>query len=195
MFHLYAIKIPKSENLYDLYAKYSEIGILAELWAGMTKKQEETDGYGVRRMILISECLAGVPCRMDGKSKLIPEIKELADSGQAVCACPEVLGGLPTPREPSERCGNRVINRAGDDVTEAFQKGAEEALRIYREHNCTMAVLKSKSPSCGIGMIHNGLFDGGLVSGNGVCAQLFLDEGIEVITEQEYLRRNAEEKA
>ncbi len=145
-------------------------------------------------MILISECLAGVPCRMDGKSKIIPEIKELVDSGQAVCACPEVLGGLPTPREPSEKCGDRVINRVGKDVTAEFEKGAEEALRIFRQNKCTMAVLKSKSPSCGSGMIHNGLFDGGLIPGNGVCAQLFLDEGIEVITEQEYLRRYAEEK-
>ena len=126
---------------------------------------------------------------MDGKSKLIPEMKELVDSGQAVCACPEVLGGLPTPREPSEIRESQVINRIGQDVTAEFEKGAEEALRIFRENKCTMAVLKSKSPSCGIGIIHNGLFDGGLVPGNGVCAQLFLDEEIEVITEQEYLSR------
>lgn len=132
---------------------------------------------------------------MDGKSKLIPEMKELVNSGLAICACPEVLGGLPTPREPSEICGDRVINCAGRDVTAEFKRGAEEALRMYRENKCTMAVLKSKSPSCGIGIIHNGLFDGGLVPGNGVCAQLFLDEGIEVITEQEYLSRYVEEKA
>ena len=146
-------------------------------------------------MILISECLAGIPCRMDGKSKLIPELKYLVDSGRAVCACPEVLGGLPTPREPSEIRGDRVINRVGKDVTAEFKKGAEEALRIYRENQCTMAVLKSKSPSCGVGIVHNGLFDGGLVSGNGICAQFFFDEGIEVITEQEYLSRYVEEKA
>ena len=88
-----------------------------------------------------------------------------------------------------------MINRVGKDVTAEFKKGAEEALRIYRENQCTMAVLKSKSPSCGVGIVHNGLFDGGLVSGNGICAQLFLDEGIEVITEQEYLSRYVEEKA
>ena len=145
-------------------------------------------------MILISECLAGVPCRMDGKSKEVPELKELFDSGQAVCACPEVLGGLPTPRAPSEKCGDKIINSAGRDVTAEFKKGAEEALRIYRENNCTMAVLKSKSPSCGCGVIHNGLFDGGLVPGNGVCAQLFLNEGIKVMTEQEYLNVYGEEK-
>ena len=132
---------------------------------------------------------------MDGKSKLIPAMKELVDSGRAVCACPEVLGGLSTPREPSEICGDRVVNRIGKDVTAEFKKGAKEALRIYLENQCTMAVLKSKSPSCGCGIIHNGLFDGGLVPGNGVCAQLFLDEGIEVLTEQEYLSRYGEEKA
>lgn len=138
-------------------------------------------------MILISECLAGVPCRMDGKSKLIPELKALVDAGEAACACPEVLGGLPTPRDPSERLGDRVISSGGRDVTAEFRAGAKEALKIYRENHCTMAVLKSKSPSCGCGVIHNGRFDGGLVSGNGVCAELFLQEGIRVMTEQEYL--------
>jgi uncharacterized protein YbbK (DUF523 family) len=113
-------------------------------------------------MILISECLAGIPCRIDGKSKMIPELKALLDSGEAVAACPEVLGGLPTPRDPSERQGERVVSCTGRDVTEEFRRGAEEALRIYRENGWTMAVLKSGSPSCGCGLIHNGKFDGGM---------------------------------
>jgi len=148
-------------------------------------------------MILVSKCLLGVPCRMDGQSKLVPEVRRLYDEGKAVPVCPEVLGGLPTPREPAEiRADGRVVNRIGEDVTEAFQKGAAEALRICREAGCTSAILKSKSPSCGVGMIHNGCFDGGLVTGNGIFAALLLSEGIPVMTEEEYLecgRRNEEE--
>ena len=138
-------------------------------------------------MILVSKCLLGVPCRMDGKSKLVPEILKLYEDSKAVAVCPEVLGGLPTPREPAERQSDgRVINRLGEDVTEQFQKGAAEALRICRETGCTSAILKSKSPSCGVGIIHNGRFDGGLVKGNGILAELLLAEGIPVMTETDY---------
>lgn len=138
-------------------------------------------------MILVSKCLLGVPCRMDGQSKLVPEILKLYEDSKAVAVCPEVLGGLPTPREPAERqSDSRVINRLGEDVTEQFQKGAAEALRICRETGCTSAILKSKSPSCGVGIIHNGRFDGGLVKGNGILAELLLAEGIPVMTETDY---------
>ena len=124
---------------------------------------------------------------MDGKSKLIPEIKQLVDEGKAIPVCPEVLGGLPTPRSPSERRGDRVINSAGEDVTSAFEKGAEEALRICREHGCACAILKSKSPSCGYRVIHNGRFDGGLTEGNGILVDMLLKAGIPVMTEQDFL--------
>lgn len=138
-------------------------------------------------MILISKCLAGCCCRWDGDTNLVPEIKALVDQGLAVAVCPEVLGGLPTPREPSEIQGTSVVSKTGRDVTENFRIGAERALSIYLENNCSFAVLKAKSPSCGKGLVHNGLFDGGLVTGNGVTAQLFLDHGIKVFTEREWL--------
>lgn len=138
-------------------------------------------------MILVSECLAGVPCRMDGKSKLVPAIRALVDAGEAVTVCPEVLGALPTPRRPSEiRCG-RVVNDAGEDVTEAFRLGAERAMEICRAHGCTLAITKARSPSCGRGVIHNGKFDGGLTEGNGIFVQKLLDAGIRVMTDEEYL--------
>ena len=140
-------------------------------------------------MILVSKCLAGEFCRWDGGTNLVPEIKALVDGGLAVTACPEVLGGLPTPRVPSECRGSRVVNRLGEDVTAAFQTGAEEALRICRENGCRTAVLKAKSPSCGKGVIHNGRFDGGLVDGDGVTARLLAEHGIEVLTEKEWLDR------
>ena len=135
-------------------------------------------------MYLVSACLAGEKCRMDGKDKLVPEIRQLVEDGKAVAVCPEVLGGLPTPRSPSERRGDRVVNAAGEDVTEQFRRGAEEAFRICKENGCTVAILKSKSPSCGCGVIHNGQFDGGLIEGNGVFAQMLLDAGIKVMTEK-----------
>lgn len=141
-------------------------------------------------MYLVSKCLAGFPCRMDGQSKGMTEIIQLVAEGKAVPVCPEVLGGLPTPRKPSERLADgRVLNCDGEDNTAAFVKGAQEALRICREHGCTMAVLKSKSPSCGLGIIHNGKFDGGLVEGNGIFAELLLSEGIPVMTEQDFTEK------
>ena len=137
-------------------------------------------------MILVSACLAGEKCRMDGKDKLVPGIRQLVEDGEAVAVCPEVLGGLPTPRSPSERQGDRVVNAAGEDVTEQFRRGAEEAFRICMENGCSSAILKSKSPSCGCGVIHNGLFDGGLTEGNGVLAQMLLEAGIVVVTEKDF---------
>ena len=139
-------------------------------------------------MLIVSECLAGVPCRMDGNAKLAPEIKALVDTGQAVAVCPEVLGGLPTPRAPSEiRPDGRVVNKLGEDVTAAFVAGAERAMAICRAHECTGAVLKARSPSCGKGVIYDGSFTGTRVAGNGVFAQMLLDAGIPVMTEEEYL--------
>ena len=142
--------------------------------------------------VLVSGCLAGFNCRYDGGNNLVPEIRQLLEDGLAVTACPEQLGGLPTPRIPSERVGNRVVNREGTDVTAEFKAGAEAALRIARENGCRTAILKSRSPSCGKGCIYNGQFTGELVPGNGVTTDLLLHHGIEVLTEEEYLTRLTE---
>ena len=138
-------------------------------------------------MILVSKCLAGFCCRYDGGNNLVPEIKQLVDAGLAVTACPEQLGGLPTPRIPSERLGDSVISKAGLDVTAEFASGAESALRIALQNNCHTAILKARSPSCGKGLIYNGRFTGELTAGNGVTTDLFLQNNISVITEEEYL--------
>ncbi|MBQ9648075.1 MAG: DUF523 domain-containing protein [Oscillospiraceae bacterium] len=138
-------------------------------------------------MLIVSECLAGVPCRMDGKAKLVPGIKALVDAGEAVTACPVVLGGLPTPRAPSERLPDgRVVNKLGEDVTAAFVRGAERAMEICRANGCNGAVLKSRSPSCGKDAIYDGSFTGTCVAGNGVFAQMLLDAGVPVMTEKEF---------
>ena len=141
----------------------------------------------MQKKLLVSACLAGIPCRMDGQSKGVEAIRHLVLEGQAVPVCPEVLGGLPTPRIPSEQKDGRVVNAAGEDVTDAFVRGAEKALEICRQNGCEAAVLKSKSPSCGKGLIHNGRFDGGLTEGDGICAKMLMENGITVLTEDEFL--------
>jgi len=144
-------------------------------------------------MLIVSKCLAGVPCRYDGKDNLVPEIKALVERGEAVAACPEVLGGLPTPRTPSElQPDGRVLNKQGEDVTAQFVSGAERALEICREHGCAGAILKARSPSCGKGVIYDGSFAEKRVPGNGVFAQMLLDAGIPVMTEEEHLQKRDE---
>ena len=95
------------------------------------------------------------------------------------------MGGLPTPRIPSEICGELVLMKDGRNVTRNYNNGAQKALEIAIENACTVAILKEKSPSCGSGLIHNGLFDGGLVEGDGITTQLLKKNGIRVLGESE----------
>ena len=135
--------------------------------------------------ILISACLLGARCRYDGASKEHPEVLKLAEHHTLVPVCPEQLGGLPTPRTPSERQGDAVCTRDGTDVTEAYRRGAEEALRLCRMLGCQAAVLKERSPSCGCGEIYDGTFTGTLITGDGVTAELLKANGIPVYGESQ----------
>ena len=123
-------------------------------------------------MILVSACLLGCACRYDGQSKPNPLAQELARRGLAVPVCPEQLGGLPTPRNPSERRAE-------------YCRGAEETLRLGRLYGCTAAVLKERSPSCGCGRIYDGTFTGTLTDGDGVTAALLKAHGIPMYGESE----------
>ena len=136
-------------------------------------------------MLLISACLLGCACRYDGKSKPHPLAVELARRGLAVPVCPEQLGGLPTPRKPSERQGGRVVMADGRDVTAEYRRGAEETLHRARLYGCPAAVLKERSPSCGKGQIYDGTFTGTLTAGDGVTAELLTAGGIKVYGESE----------
>ena len=140
----------------------------------------------MKEAILISACLLGVRCRYDGGSKPQEPLLRLMEKYTLIPVCPEQLGGLPTPRLPSERIGAQVVMKDGTDVTAAYRRGAEEALRLARLFGCRRAVLKERSPSCGHGVIHNGLFNGGLVEGDGVIAELLLQNGIAVYGESEW---------
>ena len=137
------------------------------------------------KKILVSACLLGDACRYDGKSKPSPTVIALREKYELIPVCPEVMGGLPTPRMPSEICGTRVVMKDGTDVTQNYEAGAQIALRMAREHGCTVAVLKERSPSCGSGLIHNGLFDGGMTDGDGITARLLKANGIRVLGESE----------
>ncbi len=137
--------------------------------------------------ILVSACLLGVPCRYDGAGKAEPHIEKLKQRGHTLIpVCPEVLGGLPTPRPPAERLPDgRVVTREGKDVTAEYRSGAEQALALARKQGCVLAVLKERSPSCGRGRIYDGTFSRTLIPGSGVAAQLLEENGIPVYGESQ----------
>ena len=139
------------------------------------------------RKVLVSACLLGICCRYDGRGNPNDAVLSLLnrDDITLIPVCPEQLGGLSTPRIPSERRGERVMKRAGEDVTSQFIRGAEEALRIAKLYGCQVAVLKERSPSCGCGRIYDGTFSGKLTDGDGVTAELFRREGIKVYGESQ----------
>ena len=138
-----------------------------------------------RARVLVSACLLGAGCRYDGKAKLCPSAAALRDVAELIPVCPEQLGGLPTPRAPAERRGARVIARDDRDVTDAFLRGAAETCRLAALLGADFALLKSRSPSCGHGEIHDGSFAGGLVPGSGVTAEALEEKGIPVFNEDE----------
>ncbi len=138
-----------------------------------------------KQALLVSACLLGVCCRYDGASKPNPRVIGLREKFVLIPICPEVDGGLPTPRTPSERVGERVLMRDGKDVTDNYTAGAEAALERAKSFSCVAAVLKARSPSCGIGKIYDGSFSGTLREGDGVAAELLKKSGIDVYTEDE----------
>lgn len=135
--------------------------------------------------ILVSACLLGVSCRYDGKSKLHPAVEKLMEKHTLIPVCSEIFGGLPTPRAPAERQGERIVTKDGQDVTAAYRRGAEEVLRLAKLYGCEMAILKERSPSCGSGKIYDGTFTGTLTDGFGVTAELLRNSGIRVIGESD----------
>lgn len=135
--------------------------------------------------ILISACLIGDKCKYDGHANYSPLYKELLEKYELVPFCPEVEGGLPTPRKPSERKGDRVINNAGKDVTKQFNEGAQKALNICKYLDIKIAILKENSPSCGSTQIYDGNFKNKLIKGEGVTTELLRKNGITVYNENQ----------
>lgn len=149
--------------------------------------------------ILISACLLGIPCRYDGSSKPLPQLVMLLNHNQVIIPfCPETQGGLNIPRPPAEivkgdgamvlRGKARIINKDGEDDTEPFLNGAEAVLQMATALNPKLIILKSKSPSCGLGEIYDGSFSGKLKSGDGVTAALLKQAHYQLYSEIEFLK-------
>lgn len=146
-------------------------------------------------MFLVSACLAGIDCTFTGKNNRSLEVQQLVMSKQAVPVCPEQLGGLSTPRPAAEIQGGvggqvlsreaQVVTRKGEDVTQAFFKGAQETLKLARLYGVEAAILKEGSPSCGSHLICDGTFTGTKIPGLGVTAALLEEEGVRVFSENE----------
>lgn len=131
-----------------------------------------------------SGCLAGLRCRYDGKAKPHPAIVRLYRLGRIVPLCPESLGGLKAPREACEWRDGHAVNESGVDLTEYFTRGATIALERALASGCRKAVLKSRSPSCGVGEIYDGTFSRILRPGYGIWAQKLREAGFELFTEE-----------
>lgn len=140
----------------------------------------------MKEIVLVSACLLGVPCRYDGQSKPHAGVLQALADVSVVAVCPEVLGGLPTPRPAAERLGEKVLHRDGTDVTEAFASGAAQTVALAIASGCRRAILKEKSPSCGVRRIYDGSFDKHLVVGCGVTAAQLQEAGLQLTTEDDY---------
>ncbi|VEF47606.1 YbbK [Bacillus freudenreichii] len=147
-------------------------------------------------MILVSSCLAGLEVRYDGKHSLYDEIKRLVAENKAITVCPELSGGFSVPREPAEIMGGdgydvldgkaKVLDKSAKDVTAMYIKGAQATLKIAREIQASLVVLKENSPSCGSSMIYNGQFTGNKIVGDGVTSALLKRNGFRVVSEEQF---------
>jgi len=140
-------------------------------------------------MIIVSACLTGCNCRYDGKNNYIEAIDILINKGLVVRVCPEQEGGMPTPRVPCERIKgtNIILNKNNEDKTKEFILGAKRCIEKIKNKDINIAILKAKSPSCGYGKIYNGKFEGKLIPGKGIFAELLNNEGVEIFNEENFL--------
>lgn len=137
-------------------------------------------------MILVSACLLGENCKYSGGNNANALLIDYLKDKEYISVCPEVMGGLPTPRACCERVKDRVINNLGEDVTEAFIEGAKQTLAVAQANKCTLCILQVRSPSCGAGRIYDGTFSGRVIEGNGITAQYLLDHGFNVISSEAF---------
>lgn len=148
-------------------------------------------------MIMVSACLFGVDCKYNGESNRSPELVAALQNEQVVLICPEQSGGLPTPRPPCEIVGGdgydvlkgtaRVMNNNGEDLSQAFIKGAQNVALIAEAVKPDLIILKSRSPSCGVGSIYDGTFTSTSRQGDGVACALLKQKGLKVLSDDEFL--------
>lgn len=140
-------------------------------------------------MIFVSACLAGINCKYSGGNNYNEKVFNLVKEGKAIPVCPEQLGGLTTPRNSAEikvvNNNTYVVDKEGNDFTVQFEKGAKEVINLAKKLNITKIILQPRSPSCGVGKVYSGNFDGKLIDGNGILADLCIKNGIKVINSED----------
>ncbi len=147
-------------------------------------------------VLIISACLAGEKCRYNGDGFDYPALRKLVEEGKAIPVCPEVLGGLPVPRDPCEIVGGngfdvldgkaQVVTNRGAETTDAFMRGADRVVALAKKNGTRVAILKERSPSCGSTMIYDGTFKNRRISGCGCTAAALLREGVRLYSEENY---------
>ena len=185
-----------------LFLTKANIGTLANASVTMVSRPSNIDFLSARKKpgykFLISSCLIGLNCKYNGKNNLNPKIRYFfALRRDYITACPEVMGGLPTPRPPAEIEGGdgeavlrkkaKVINAAGRDVTEECVRGAAAVARLAKRYGIRQAIFKSNSPCCGVGEIYDGKFTGSLKAGNGILTAALIRCGIKVCSDKEFI--------
>ena len=135
--------------------------------------------------IMVSACLLGENCKYNGGNNRNEALLEMLAGHEIIPVCPEVAGGLPVPRVPVELVNGRAVNRDGEDMDEAFRKGAEKALAIAERENPDLIILQSRSPSCGVSEIYDGTFTGKKIPGHGIFAEMAIRAGYKVMDVEE----------
>lgn len=146
-------------------------------------------------MYIVSGCLLGICCKYNGGSNDCTAVKDFLKNKSYVVVCPEMMAGLEAPRPPAEIIGDKVIDKEGNDITDAFHAGAKIAYQTAldkakaQKEELELAILKARSPSCGSGMIYDGTFTGRMVDGDGFFVRLLKENGIDVISEDSLMER------
>ena len=135
--------------------------------------------------ILVSACLLGENCKYNGSNNYNKAVVDFIKGHEVICVCPEVLGGLSVPREPAELVDGTVMTKEHISVDKEFRKGAAAALKQALDGQADMAVLQSRSPSCGVRQIYDGSFSQKLIAGQGIFAKLLQDAGVKIIYAEE----------
>lgn len=134
--------------------------------------------------IAVSACLLGTDCKYNGGNNYSEKVAAFLEGHEIIPVCPEVMGGMPTPRIPCERVQEKILNQNGEDMTSQFQDGAQKALAVVLESQADLVILQPRSPSCGIDTVYDGSFSGHLTKGNGVFVELLKQHHIPYLNAQ-----------
>lgn len=138
--------------------------------------------------IAVSACLLGENCKYNGGNNYSYKLGKILEKHDVIPICPEIMGGLPTPRRPAEVVNGVVLTKDGGLVDLEFRRGAEKALEIVKNSGADLVVLQSRSPSCGVGTIYDGSFSGKLIEGDGIFVKVLNKEGIKAIDVEEFIK-------